>query len=686
MAAGAMMKLTYPGNTVTEPPRDSEPDFSQRSVQLLLPSTLSSVLAVAAAAVFFIADILLPRGATLAIGYTLVFVLASRSRKRAFLLTMAGVCIILTWCGYLLEPPGAPAWISVFNRSMVTMVLLLTLALAWNRQPLIATIAERTRALKHAKEKIQSTNGELVVVNQELQRRNVELIQLNDDLSNLLTGVGLPIVMLCKNLQIRRFTPAAAHALHLVPADVGRPIGKINCTCGVRDLEAMVLDAVASNTPLEREVKDAAGRWQLQRIRPYRTADNNIAGAILLIFDIDDRKRAAIAMREARDVAEEANRAKDVFLAMLSHELRTPLSAILNWSQLLRSERLDAAQSLEAADAIERSGRQQAALINDLLDASRIVAGKMEVHLRPLDLASVVNAAIRAAQPDAEAKQICLGQSIESPLPPILGDPIRLQQVASNLVSNAIKFTPAGGQVDVSLRSAGSRVEFVVHDSGVGISAEFLARVFDRFEQEQNISAGHRGGLGLGLSIVRNLVDLHGGAIRAESAGSGQGATFTVRLPVAAILPVPAGRPLHGATCNDPSPSESRNLAGLRVHLVDDDALGRRMIATLLRTNGATVTESRSATDALKMIDPTPPDVLISYVGMPGEDGGYGLIREVRRLDAARGRQTPAVALTAYASPQDRRMALAAGFDTHIPKPVEPAELVEVIAHLAGRE
>jgi two-component system CheB/CheR fusion protein len=686
MAAGAMMKLTYPGNTVTEPPRDSEPDFSQRSVQLLLPSTLASVLAVAAAAAFFIADILLPRGATLAIGYTLVFVLASRSRKRAFLLTMAGVCIILTWCGYLLEPPGAPAWISVFNRSMVTMVLLLTLALAWNRQPLIATIAERTRALKHAKEKIQSTNGELVVVNQELQRRNVELIQLNDDLSNLLTGVGLPIVMLCKNLQIRRFTPAAAHALHLVPADVGRPIGKINCTCGVRDLEAMVLDAVASNTPLEREVKDAAGRWQLQRIRPYRTADNNIAGAILLMFDIDDRKRAAIAMREARDVAEEANRAKDVFLAMLSHELRTPLSAILNWSQLLRSERLDAAQSLEAADAIERSGRQQAALINDLLDASRIVAGKMEVHLRPLDLASVVNAAIRAAQPDAEAKQICLGQSIESPLPPILGDPIRLQQVASNLVSNAIKFTPAGGQVDVSLRSAGSRVEFVVHDSGVGISAEFLPRVFDRFEQEQNISAGHRGGLGLGLSIVRNLVDLHGGTIRAESGGSGQGATFTVRLPVAAILPVPAGRPLHGATCNDPSPSESRNLAGLRVHLVDDDALGRRMIATLLRTNGATVTESRSATDALKMIDPTPPDVLISYVGMPGEDGGYGLIREVRRLDAARGRQTPAVALTAYASPQDRRMALAAGFDTHIPKPVEPAELVEVIAHLAGRE
>src|SRR5581483_11482485 len=294
-------------------------------------------------------------------------------------------------------------------------------------------------------------------------------------------------------------------------------------------------------------------------------------------------------------------------------------------------------------------------------------------------------AAIQAAQPDAEAKEVCLARSIESRVPPILGDPIRLQQVASNLLSNAIKFTPAGGRVDVLLRSAGSWVELVVHDSGAGISADFLPRVFDRFEQEQNISAGHRGGLGLGLPIVRNLVDLHGGTVRAESAGKGQGATFTVRLPVAAILPVPGDRPSHGATCDDQLPSKSRDLAGLRVHLVDDDTLGRGMIATLLRSNGATVTESSSATDALMMIDPTPPDVLISYIGMPGEDGGYSLIREVRRLDAARGYRTPAVALTAYTSPQDRRRVLAAGFNTHVPKPVDPAEFVEVITHLAGR-
>jgi two-component system CheB/CheR fusion protein len=685
MEAGAMMKSSNPGDALAEMQPEPDSGFSQQSVQLLLPSTLASVLGVTAAGFIFIADVLLPRGATAAIGYTLVFVLASRSRHRALLLGMAVGCIALTWVGYFLEPSGAQWWMSVFDRSMVTMVLLLTLVLAWNRQPLIATIAERTKALRHAKHEIQSANGELLVVNTELQRRNAELSQLNDDLSNLLTGVGLPIVMLCKNLQIRRFTPAAADAMHLVPEDVGRPIGKIKCNCAVHDLETIVLDAVASNASIEREVKDDAGRWQLQRVRPYRTTDNQVAGAVLLMFDIDDRKRADAAMRAARDLAEEANRAKDVFLAMLSHELRTPLSAILGWAQLLRSEKLDPIKALEAADAIESSGRAQAALINELLDVSRIVAGKMELDMRLLDPASVVNAAVQIAQSDAKTKQLCLKASIESPLPPILGDPIRLQQVASNLLTNAIKFTPSGGRVDVLLRPVGSWVELVVRDTGVGISADFLPHVFDRFMQEQTTASRRGGGLGLGMAIVRNLVELHGGTVAVESAGPGQGTTFVVRLPVAAIVPSPADQSPQRTASHDQAPSESRDLSRLRIHLVDDDALGRGMIATLLRSNGATVTESGAAADALKMIDTTPPDVLISDIGMPGEDG-YSLIREVRRLDAARGRQTPAVALTAYTSPQDRRLALVAGFNTHVPKPVEPAEFVEVIAHLAGRQ
>ena len=240
----------------------------------------------------------------------------------------------------------------------------------------------------------------------------------------------------------------------------------------------------------------------------------------------------------------------------------------------------------------------------------------------------------RQRQSDAKAKQVCLEQSIESPLPPILGDPIRLQQVASNLLSNAIKFTPSGGRVDVVLRSAGSWVELVVRDTGVGISANFLPHVFDRFKQEQTTTARRGGGLGLGMAIVRNLVELHGGTVQVESAGQGQGTTFTVRLPVAAILPPPADQLPQRATSDEEPPSESHDLTGLRIHLVDDDALGRGMIATLLRSHGATVTESGTAADALKMIDLTPPDVLISYIGMPGEDGGYSLIREVRRLDA----------------------------------------------------
>jgi CheY-like chemotaxis protein len=253
------------------------------------------------------------------------------------------------------------------------------------------------------------------------------------------------------------------------------------------------------------------------------------------------------------------------------------------------------------------------------------------------------------------------------------------------LLSNAIKFTPSGGEVDVLLRSAGSWVELVVRDTGVGISANFLPHVFDRFQQEQTTATRRGGGLGLGMAIVRNLVELHGGTVGVESDGQGKGATFIVRLPVAAVLPPPADQPPQRTTSEDQPAPESHDLTGLRIHLVDDAALGRGMIATLLRNHGAIVTESGTVADALKMVETAPPDVLVSYIGIAGEDGGYGLIREVRRLDAARGHQTPAVALTAYTRPQDRREVIAAGFDTHVPKPVDPVEFVEVIAHLAGR-
>jgi CheY-like chemotaxis protein len=308
----------------------------------------------------------------------------------------------------------------------------------------------------------------------------------------------------------------------------------------------------------------------------------------------------------------------------------------------------------------------------------------MELDTRLLDFGSVVTAAVQTAQSDATEKKVRLEQSIELPGQPILGDSVRLQQVVWNLVSNAIKFTPAGGRIDVVLRSIDSWVELVVRDTGAGISSDFLPHVFDRFRQEENTTIRRGAGLGLGMAIVRNLVELHGGTVEVQSAGKDQGATFTVRLPVAAILIPTEHSPHQLSSDRDPS-SESRDLSGLRIHLVDDDTLGRAMTATLLRSSGAIVTESATVVDALKEMEPAPPDVLISDIGMPGEDG-YCLIREVRRLDAVRRHETPAMALTAYTSPQERRSALAAGFNTHMSKPVEPAEFIEVIAHLAGRQ
>ena len=309
----------------------------------------------------------------------------------------------------------------------------------------------------------------------------------------------------------------------------------------------------------------------------------------------------------------------------------------------------------------------------------------MELDPRPLDLTSIVDAAVSRSPARRKAKRIRLEQSPPAPLPPILGDPIRLQQVVWNLLSNAVKFTPAGGRISALLRASGSWVELIVSDTGAGIAPDFLPHVFDRFCQEENTTARRGAGLGLGLSIVRHLVNLHGGTVGVQSAGKGEGATFTVRLPIAAILPTVTERSPCGTSPNSHNPCEARSLNGLRVHVVDDDSLGRSLIATLLRSSGATVVESGSAADALRTIADGPSEILISDIGMPGKDG-YSLIRDVRRLDASLGRQTPAIALTAYASPQDRRLALAAGFNTHMPKPIEPDELIEVIAHLAGRE
>jgi len=386
--------------------------------------------------------------------------------------------------------------------------------------------------------------------------------------------------------------------------------------------------------------------------------------------------------QEARRAAERANRAKDEFLATLSHELRTPLTPILGWTVMLRSGTLEQAGMLRGLEVIERNVRAQTQLIEDLLDVSRIVTGKLRVEVRPIELVPVVEAGLDAARPSAEAKEIHLEVQLEPLASKVLGDPDRLQQVVWNLASNAVKFTPKGGRVEVRLARVDSHVELTVKDNGKGISAEFLPYVFDRFRQADSTSTRKYGGLGLGLAIVRHLVELHGGTVHAESPGPDQGATFTVRLPLMEerVVPAPASR--HGGV--ESGNASSVRLDGVKVMVVDDELDMRDFLSVSLRQYGADVTALASVGEAVAALEREKPDVLVSDIGMPGEDG-YALIRKVRALGPERGGQVPAAALTGFAAGDDTTRLLSAGYQVHLPKPVEPSRLAQVVGTLAGR-
>ena len=398
--------------------------------------------------------------------------------------------------------------------------------------------------------------------------------------------------------------------------------------------------------------------------------------------DITQRKRAdleyqALLAREqdARRDAENANRTKDDFLATLSHELRTPIAAILGWAQVLTTVQRDEATLHRALESIERNARQQVQLIDDLLDLSRIIAGKLRLDLRVVDLGPVLSAAIETARPAAQAKEIAITSYLETGTGIIMGDSGRLQQVFWNLLSNAVKFTPRGGRVEVRLERVASRVQVQVSDNGAGIPKEMISAIFDRFRQADNTTTRAHGGLGLGLAIVRNLVELQGGTVSAASPGVGEGATFTVTLPLVPIRIIkPEGpgdqlRQYEGPRCD-----------GVRVLIVDDEADARELVARFLQAAGATVQTAGSAADALDALGKETFDVVVSDLAMPGEDG-LALVGAVR----ARGIRTPMVALTAHAGAQMRVRALMAGFSSYIAKPVEPAELTAVIVQQAGQ-
>ncbi len=395
-----------------------------------------------------------------------------------------------------------------------------------------------------------------------------------------------------------------------------------------------------------------------------------------LALELAERNREVQAALER---AESAGRAKDEFLMTLSHELRTPLNAILGWASLMRTRKLASEQVEQALDTIERNGRAQLRLITDLLDLSSILSGKMRMMARPVHLASVVQGAVESLRLAAEGKAITLVSRIEDATGFVTGDADRLQQAVWNLLSNAIKFTPRDGRVDVEIRREDGQLAVSVSDTGEGIDPGFVPMLFERFRQADSSTMRRHGGLGLGLAIVKHIVELHGGTVEAVSAGEGQGASFRIRLPVAAIV-VPAVASSEGG-----SPlMEDRPLAGLRILAVDDEPDARSLLIAALQQHGAEVQAVPTARDALHALEDFLPNVLIADIGMPELDG-YDLIRHIRKRDADRGGRIPALALTAYAGEEQRTRALIAGFQMHVAKPVAPAELVAAIAGLAGR-
>ncbi|MBD2531425.1 response regulator [Nostoc flagelliforme FACHB-838] len=468
-------------------------------------------------------------------------------------------------------------------------------------------------------------------------------------------------------------------------------------------------------------------RWVQVRSSPMLSGQGELLGYVGTLEDITERKQAeevrAQVIREqtARHEAEAANRMKDEFLAVLSHELRTPLTSMLGWSKILRAKKLDEKATSRALEAIERNAMSQMQLIEDILDVSRIIRGQLRLNVSAVNLLTVMEAALEAVRPLAEPKDIKLNTILDTSVGSVYGDPARLQQVVWNLLTNAIKFTPKGGRVDVrlskhfgfsisdfsvssqsngfglgsdgknlacsntdessnlqsqiqNLKSQYAQIEVI--DTGIGISSEFLPKVFERFRQADSTTTRSHNGLGLGLAIVRHLVELHKGTIFAQSSGTGQGATFTVRLPLLQDY-----RGNREATGKSSSPVASTPLAGLRVLVVDDEADTRNFLSFMFEEYGAFATAVASVDEALTVLEQAKPDILISDIGMSGQDG-YTLIRKVRSLEPEKGGRIPAIALTAYTREEDRLEALSAGFQQHLSKPIDPNKLIAAVANV----
>ena len=440
--------------------------------------------------------------------------------------------------------------------------------------------------------------------------------------------------------------------------------------------------SLETGTPFEMEYplrrKDGQFRWFLTRVNPLYDESGNIVRWFGTNTDIEE-------MRQIRIQAEQANRLKDDFLATLSHELRTPLNAILGWSQIVLTRQLSDAETKNALSIIDRSARAQKQLIEDILDVSRIITGKFRLDVKAIDLVKIIAAAIETARPGADAKNISLQTLLDPQATNLSGDPDRLQQVIWNLLSNAVKFTPKNGRIQVRLERVNSHVEVIVSDTGKGIEEEFLPFIFDRFRQFDGSMTRRQGGLGLGLALVRQIAELHGGTASVSSKGKDQGATFTICLPLLPLRIESLGNEprVHPEVVNSILSEEVRaDLSGLKIMIVDDEADSRELLELTLKGLGAAITLADSASFALKAIEKEKFDLIISDIGMPDEDG-FSLIKKIRNLPAERDRKIPAIALTAYARAEDRIKALQSGFQMHISKPINLNELTAVISSIA---
>jgi PAS domain S-box-containing protein len=533
------------------------------------------------------------------------------------------------------------------------------------------------------------------------QQRNAQLLaEHRDRLQVTLASIGDAVLSTDEKGRVQILNPVAGHLVGWSPAEAeGRPLAEVFHIVNEetrQPAEDPVAKAIRLGTIVdlanhtivisrdgrETPIEDSAA--------PIKDAKGRILGVVLVFRDVSERKgfereqeRLAEGERMARIQAEEANRSKDEFLATVSHELRNPLNAIAGWTVILRSGPADAQACQHAAEVIARNARALTRIVEDILDVSRIVTGKLHIEPRETELTPAVQAAVDAVRPAAEAKRIRIETNLE-PAGPVWGDPDRLQQVVWNLVANAVKFTPKEGKVTVRLHRTGSQVEIVVSDNGPGIPGELLSHVFDRFRQADSSSTRRHGGLGLGLAIVRHLVELHGGTVAVASEGTDLGTTFTVSLPVRTLGTVPGAGLVPEESREIPLALAAETpLRGMRTLVVEDDPDSLEMVCTLLTQRGADVRPASSTAEALAILERWRPDLLISDLGMPEEDG-YTLIRRVRSLPAERGGQVPAVALSARTRPEDRIEALSAGFQMHVAKPVAPAELLAVAITLAG--